>query len=106
MHQQQSAESLITRSVSESAYSSQAVSAAAPRITCLHRCEAPVEGGTGTFLSRTSSLLRLALRVSGKSGNAEQLFRALDTLTVRWANGDVLASSRILVNAQLMSLKK
>ena len=101
MHQQQSAESLITRSVSASAYCSRAVSAAAPRITCLHRCQAPEEEGTGTLLSRTSSLLRLA-----KSGNAEQLFRALDTLTVRWANGDVLASCGFLVNAQLMSLKK
>ena len=51
MHQQQSAESLITRSVSASAYSSRAVSAAAPRITCLHRCQAPEEEGTGTLLS-------------------------------------------------------
>ena len=37
----------------------------------------------GTFLSRTSSLLRLVLRVSVKSGNTEKLFRALETLTVR-----------------------
>ena len=71
LDQQQSVETLITRSVSESACSSQLVIAIVPRIACLHRCQAPRrEVGkkrTGTFLSRTSSLLRLALRVSVKS---------------------------------------
>ena len=45
LDKEQSAESLITRSVSESACSSQLVIAIVPRIACLHRCQAPEEGG-------------------------------------------------------------